>query len=54
VVRTEYSWLTSEELVMIASNKKSATPLEIELAQRLAVYVDEQEGSDLCPPQKDE
>jgi hypothetical protein len=54
VVRTEYSWLTSEELVIVASNKKSATPLEIELAQRLAVYIEDQKGADECPPQKDE
>lgn len=54
MVRTEYSWLTSTELVHVVLNKKSATTLETELAQRLDVYIKEQEGTDPCPPQRDE
>lgn len=38
---TEYSWMTSEELILTVANKDNPTSLELELSQRLAVALDE-------------
>lgn len=40
MTRTEYSWMETEELLMFVLNKKAATSLEVELAQRLTVAQD--------------
>ena len=52
MVRTEYSWMTSEELVQFVLNSKNPLPLVVELAQRLDVYLDEPKKEAACPPQK--
>lgn len=56
MVRTEYSWMTSEELVLYVTNSKAPLPLVVELAQRLAVYIDDDKAKKdpTCPPQKAE
>lgn len=41
MVTTEYSWMTSEELILLAANKNDASSLEQELAQRLALALDQ-------------
>lgn len=41
MVTTEYSWMTSEELVHMALCKDTASHLELELAQRLALALDQ-------------
>lgn len=41
VVLTEYAWMTSLELVEMVLMKADATALEIELAQRLAIAIQE-------------
>lgn len=38
---TELSWMTSEELVLFVMNKDDKSALELELAQRLAVALDQ-------------
>ena len=40
MTRTEYSWMETEELLLFALNRKQATSLEVELAQRLTVAQD--------------
>lgn len=40
MTRTEYSWMETEELLMLVLNRKTATSLEVELAQRLTVAQD--------------
>ena len=37
---TEYTWMTTEELLIVVQGKEGRTSLEVELAQRLAVAVD--------------
>lgn len=54
MTRTEYSWMTSKELVQFALNSKSPLPLVVELAQRLDVYLDESKEEPTCSPQKAE
>jgi hypothetical protein len=39
VILTEYAWMTSLELVEMVLMKADATALEIELAQRLAIAI---------------
>ena len=41
VILTEYAWMTSLELVEMVLMKADATALEIELAQRLAIAIQE-------------
>lgn len=40
MTRTEYSWMETEELLMFVVNNKKKTPMEVELAQRLALAQD--------------
>ena len=42
MTHTEYSWMTSEELVTFVANKKEPSTLEVELAQRLEFFLNEQ------------
>lgn len=46
MVATEYSWMTSEELILLVANKENPTSLEKELAQRLGVALDQLEDGD--------
>ena len=47
MTHTEYSWMSSDELVQfVESRKDDRTPLEIELAQRLEVYLAHSEAAD--------
>lgn len=41
MLTTEYSWMTSEELIALVTNSDAASALERELAQRLSVALDE-------------
>lgn len=41
MVTTEYSWMTSEELVHMTMLRDDASALEIELAQRLILALDQ-------------
>ena len=41
MLTTEYSWMTSEELILLVANNATASALEQELAQRLSVALDE-------------
>lgn len=41
MVTTEYSWMTSEELVHMTLCNDTASALELELAQRLALALDQ-------------
>lgn len=55
MTRTEYSWMTSKELVAFALNSKAPLPLVVELAQRLDVYLNEAHAakeSTPCQPQR--
>jgi hypothetical protein len=45
MITTEYSWMTSEELIALVAFRDNATPLEQELAQRLAAALDQLEDS---------
>lgn len=40
---TEHSWMTEEELLTLARSKTNLTPLETELAARLAKFIEEVE-----------
>lgn len=37
MTRTEYTWMTTEELLCYVEGVEAPTPLEVELAQRLDV-----------------
>lgn len=52
MTRTEYSWMTSKELVAFALNSKAPLPLVVELAQRLDVYLNESKENTSCQPQR--
>lgn len=54
MIRTEYSWMTSKELVDFALNSKSPLPLVVELAQRLDICLNNSEETTACVPQKAE
>ena len=54
LVRTEYSWMTSKELVDLVMNAKDPLPLVVELAQRLDVYLNEPKEKSECQHQKAE
>lgn len=40
MMRTEYSWMETKELLLFVLNSKKATSLEVELAQRLTLAQD--------------
>lgn len=54
MVRTEYAWMTSRELVDFVMNAKDPMPLVVELAQRLDLYMNELQKELPCPPPKAE
>lgn len=54
MIQTEYSWMTSEDLVAMTLSKESTPAIVVELAQRLAFYLEEFRKEVACSPQKDE